>query len=206
MGKLEITGTAKRDIEYDCVTMSVEFYLYKDSTTEALGEAMRQSEEFLKTLLNIGVSMENIHLGECKISQNNYSDRNTVSARREFEISFRFDMKFINVITDIINSNGYSVDLDCKYKHTDESKIHNELLEEALADSKHKAEIIAKAMGKKIVGIDSLRHNESNYNPDYLCMEKECYCLGESHSKLSDEIKAPISTEREEVEVVWIME
>lgn len=171
---------------------------------------MKQSEEFLRALLDIGIHMDNIHLGECKISQSHFGDDYNVAVTREFKIHLRFNMKFINIVIDIINSNGYSVELECIYKHSDENKIRSELLTEALADSKHKAEIIAQTMGKKIIGIDNLNHNNFNYNPDYSSdfsyEEPEGLYLAESHQKLSDEIKAPISTEREEVEVVWIME
>ena len=72
-----------------------------------------------------------------------------------------FDMNFINNLNDIIKNESFVVDMNITFKLSDNKKIHEQLLEEAVLDSKRQAELIANAIGQKIVGIIELYSREN---------------------------------------------
>ena len=108
---------------------------------------------------------------------------------------------------ELISDKGYAVDVDFEYHVTNEAAIHEELLQEALANSKKNAEAIAATMNQKIIGIDTLEYGRYGGDVHYLRCEQERGCvIGESHTPFSDRVKSPTTTLSESIEVVWIME
>ncbi len=205
MGKLSIVGKAEREVSYNAVELSVTFYVRAKTTAEALCIVMEQSEKFLELITAAGVDLKAIHIGDNSVSQC-YDDELNVCASRKMTIRLPFDMEFINGLMDIIREQDFSVTFDCDYHITNKQELHFELLKEALADSKNKAEAIANIMGQKIIGIDSVEH--SNHSDiDWMCCESQRFVLGERHStQLSNLIDAPLTTESETISVVWLIE
>lgn len=207
MGKLTITGKAKREVANDALILSIRFNTHSDTSAEALKTITEQSEEFLKILHNSGITMESIQLGDSHVDQDYDDGKLDAYASKEFKINMQFDMPFVNSILELISDKGYAVDVDFEYYITDATSIHEELLKEALAESKKNAEAIAATMGKKITGIDTLEYGRYGGDVHYLSCEQQPGCvIGESHTPFSNQIKAPTTTESESVEVVWIME
>ena len=72
-----------------------------------------------------------------------------------------------------------------------------------------KAEMVAEAMGKVLVGIDNINvENEYNirfFNNSDQLDSNFSHALGERHS-ISNELKAPVCVETETVETVWIVD
>ncbi len=207
MGKLTITGKAKREVAYDALTMRVRFNTHANTAAKALKTIMEQSEEFLKILQNAGILMESIMLGDSGVDQDYDDGELDACADREFRIRMPFYMPFVNSIMKLISEKGYAVDVDFNYYITNAAAIHEELLQEALAESKKNAEAIAATMGQRITGIDTVEYDRYSGETHYLCCEQERGCvIGESHTPFSDRIKAPTTTESESIEVVWLME
>jgi len=205
MGKLTITGKAEREVSYNAVELSVTFYVRSKTTAEALRIIMEQSEKFLDLITSNGVNIKDVHIGENSIDQRYDDDELEVRASREMTIRLKFDMAFLNSLMNIIREQDFSVDLDCDYHLTNRTEIHMELLKEAIADSKKKAEIIAEIMGQKLIGIDSVEHDRHS-DMEWMCCEHERALPCGGPPRLSNQIEAPITTESETIEVVWIIE
>lgn len=207
MGKLTITGKAKREVAYDTAILSVRFNTHSDTSAEALKTITKQSEEFLNILNDSGISAESIQLGDSHVDQDYDDGKLDAYASKEFKINMLIDMPFINSILELISDKGYAVDVDFEYHVTNEAAIHEELLQEALAQSKKNAEAIAATMNQKIIGIDTLEYGRYGGDVHYLSCEQERGCvIGESHTAFSNRVKSPTTTLSESIEVVWIME
>lgn len=206
MGKLSIVGKAEREVSYDAVELSIKFYVRGKTTAKALGTVMEESEKFLELITAEGVALKDIHIGDNSVEQRRYSDADEVIVSREMKIRLKFDMPFVNGLMEMIRKQDFSVDLDCDYHLTNKQALHTELLKEALANSKEKAEFIAEIMGQKIVGIDSVEHSRER-DMDWMCCEHErgLICPG-SAMPLSDKLEAPLTTETESIDVVWLIE
>ena len=205
MGKLSITGKAEREVSYNAVELSVTFYLHAKTTAEALQIVMEQSEKFLELVTAAGVDMKDIHIGDNSVDQRYSDDELKVHASREMKIRLRFDMAFVNALMDMIKELDFAVDLDCDYHLTNRAELHMELMKEAIADSKKKAEIIAEIMGQKIIGIDSVEHDRHS-DMEWMCCEQERDVIYAGAAPLSNQLEAPITNESETISVVWLIE
>lgn len=205
MGKLTITGKAEREVSYNAIEMSVTFYIHAKTTAEALQIVMEQSEKFLELVTAAGIDMKDIHIGDNSVDQRYSDDELKVHASREMKIRLHFDMAFVNGLMGMIREQDFAVDLDCDYHLTNRAELHMELMKEALADSKKKAEVIAEIMGQKIIGIDSVEHDRHN-DMEWICCEQERGIIREGAASLSNQLEAPITTESETISVVWLIE
>lgn len=205
MGKLSITGKAEREVKCDGVSLSIKFYIQGKTTTEALRNIKKQSEKFLRLITEQGVSLRDIHIGDNTIDRRLTDDEITVRATREMVVRLPFHMGTINCITELIREQNFSVDLDCNYHIINKQQLHTELLKEALADSKRKAEIIAETMGQKIIGIDSADHEGEDEL--ILLIDEQDRLVGECHDMpFSNQLEAPLRRESETINVVWLIE
>jgi hypothetical protein len=208
MGKLSITGTAEREVNYDAVEISITFCITENSTQAALQTLTNQSEHFLKLVTEAGVSMADIHIGENNIEHQEYEDAFDVFATREFKFRLKFNMPFINSLMALISEKNFPINLRCAYHLTNRQAIHTDLLKEALADSKAKAAEIAQVMGQKIIGIDAVKHGRSR-DMDWLCHEAPniAYKISARRTPmLSNQLTPPLTKERESIDVIWLIE
>lgn len=204
MGKLSITGTAEREVRYDAVELRITFNGRAKKTGDAVSIIMKECEQLLKIITSAGVSVKDIHIGENSIDRRYGEHGVTVSASREITLRLKFDMPFINGLMDTVRDQDFSVDMDCSYHYTNKQELHTELLKEAVANSKKKAELIAEVMGQKVIGIDSVEHDSYRDQP-FLCEMEPCVAMGCDYG-LSNQLESPLTTESESIDVVWLIE
>ena len=60
-----------------------------------------------------------------------------------------FNMPFINMILDHVRQKNYDIAIESTYELSNEREIHDELIKQAVANSKRRAEAIAATVGKK---------------------------------------------------------
>lgn len=206
MGKITIEGRAEREVLYNAVELTICFYKRAKTSAEALSSVEAQTEKFLSILVDEGVQLKDIHIGDNNIQQTYRDEDNNVQVKKEINIRMLFNMAFINHITNIIRQQDFEIIFDCDYQLTNMHELQIELLKEAIADSKEKAEFIASVMNQKIIGIDNVEHIHAD--DIYYIEEREMpYYGGLPVDKLlSDKLEAPITTISEKINVVWLME
>ena len=210
MGKLKVVGKARKEFTCDIMYIKLSFKAWGDDTAKAIETSMSQCDMFLDILEQQGIELNMIHMSNADVSQEMYDDKLEISAEREIELRMPFDMNVINRLSEIIKENSLKVDMDISFKLTNMLEVHEQLLKEAVLDSKKKAEMLASAMGQKVVGIETLNAGE-RYN-NYDSEEKAYYDqfahkIGETHSRSkSNRLQAPLITEYEHVDVEWIIE
>ena len=204
MGKLSITGTAEREVSYDAVELRITFNGRAKKTADAVAIIMEECEQLLKIIIDAGVSMKDIHIGENSVDRRYGDNGVTVSANREITLRLKFDMPFINSLMDTIRDQDFSVDMDCSYSYSNKQNLHAVLLREAVENSKKKAELIAEIMGQKVIGIESVNH-DSFYDEPFLYEMKECVAMSCAYA-LSDQLESPLTKESESIDVVWLIE
>ena len=210
MGKLKVVGKARKEFTCDIMYIKLSFKAWEKDTSQAIETSMSQCDMFLGILEEQGVDITMIHMSNADVSQDMYDKKLEISAEREIELRMPFDMNTLNRLTEIIKENSLKVDMDISFKLSNMLELHEQLLKEAVLDSKKKAEMIASAMGQKVIGIETLNAGE-RYN-SYDSEEKAYYDqfthkLGETHSRSkSNRLQAPFITEYEHVDVEWIIE
>lgn len=207
MGKLTVRGSAERELSYNEVELSLTFHCHAETTSLVLHDITEQCERFLERIKAAGVNMKDIRVGDHSIDQSYNHKKTSVYANREIKMRLKFDMAFINEIMNLIKEQDFAIEFDCDYHLTNKKEIHDELLKEALADSRKKAEFMADAIGQKVVGIDSIDY--SGYCEDFAISCKYAaggLALPDRTPLLSDQLEAPFTTENESVTVSWLIE
>ena len=137
-----------------------------------------------------GLELNQIKLNNHSVSTRHYDNKPYIQAERGIEIEAAFDMKLINHLTDLIQTNHYNADIRTGFSVSDLAGIHRQLIEEAFKDSRKKAEIIA--------ALD-------DYLSDYQIGESE-FVSRKKASLASDQLSATDMEESETVTVIWILE
>ena len=209
MGKLTIRGKASMNCTYDLITLEIEFYKDGNTANAAMDTVLTQCESFLSYLNSHGVPIHQISMSHDEVERH-YDEDNAeyyYTASRKIVIRMSFDMPFINMILDHIRQQDYDIAIESTYELSNEREIHDELIKQAVANSKHRAEAIAATVGKKIIGIKSVSMNTYSEDsvrycdmlaPDSLNFEKP------KSLDLSNQLAANSTMEDESVDVEWI--
>ena len=113
------------------------------------------------------------------------------------------------MILDHIRQQNYDISIESIYELSNEREIHDELIKQAVANSKHRAEAIAATVGKKIIGIKSVSMDTYKENSIYYCDMLSPSSLNFEKPKsldLSNQLTAKSTTENETVDVEWIVD
>lgn len=209
MGKLKVYGKARREFSCDIMFIKLTFGSWHKNISQAVETTLSQCDNFLELLQEKGIDVGNIHIKYSSISQDRDDDGEIeVKSDREIELRLPYDMKFLNRLSEIIGKCSFDVEMDVSFKLSNMIEVHNQLIKEAVIDSRKKAEMIAETMGQKVVGIEELSLDDRYNNFD---SEEKEYCapsinvIGETHS-ISDKLRSPLCIEYENVEVDWIIE
>lgn len=207
MGKLSIVGKATHEYPYDTVEVTVSFEVHENSTYAALEKVLNQCEDFLAEMNKDGVSMDSIRIGDDSVEQEYDDDELEVCATREIKMRVPFNMEFKNHIMTLIQDKDYDVDINTDYSISNITEIHNNLIKEAIEDSRQKAIFIAESMGQKLIGVDSVKIGDiyDDTTDDVFYDSIACPCSAKALN-YSNMIQSPVTKESESVEVVWLIE
>ena len=209
MGYIETRGYAKREYECDIMRITISFHANDDDTYKISRNVMDECERFLKDAKKIGIKAEDINLADDTVLRRNNYDRESRDAERELSIRTTYDMKLINSIKTLLNDGKYNHSIMLNMEYSGKEKLHKELLFEAMADAKEKAEELAKGLGTKIIGIEYTQDN-SCYDDKYLWENLlQCLSLGEDADDTyeeSNKLSAKASSESASITIKWNIE
>ena len=210
MGKLEVRGNASKTVDYDIMRIELEFHAKEKTSAEVSEKVMRECEEFLGVLKKRGVDISNISLIKDSVDQSvvyhGDSERDIYRAERVIEIESKFNMKIINDIRIITNNSNAQIDFNVNFELSDRDTIREELMLEALKNARKQAEVMARAVDQKIVGLVSAEKNASNpesvIEPSDLCLSF-CYDEEEETYDNSNELSPSNITFTESIYTIW---
>ena len=119
-----------------------------------------------------------------------------------------FEIKNYNAILDMIRKEQFEINLSTNYYLSNNDEVKERLVQEAVVDSQKRAEQIAAALGRKLIGfkemdVDGIRKRVNSivlYNQSGSSMSYK------SDLDNSNLISAPLIEKEEKVSVTWIIE
>lgn len=187
--------------------IKINFLASGNVTFDVSDKTLKDCETFLTEIEKIGIKPSSFSLDNDEVTGDTYRDDSDYESERCIKLEIPFDMVIINSIHELLNTNKYNAEFEIDQKLSNEKKIRMELINEAVLDSKEKAEKLAKTLGMNVKGIESMATEESYDN--YFYMEQE-QCRGmmmsKNLSKKSNELKSKDTMIHERVEVKWILE
>ena len=215
MGKIKVNGNAEKLYDPDRFVLYLEIRERGDSAAEATGCMREAVEDLLAELEKIGITAEYIRMEEDAVEERSrsYSGSEEIYwyvSRRRLSIRTKPDMEIVNAVRRIIADEESDITMDLEYMVSNMEDLKKQLLKEAVADAKSKAQLIAEAMDLKLVGIESADTAESRY-----CIDEEMetaavnWDLAEipmnSMRERSDDINAKQIRISSEINIVWLI-
>lgn len=207
MGEMTVKGYAERRVECDIVKYTLEFNAEGMTIPEAVEEVNKELEHFLEIMDNNGIKSDMFKPEDNNTSKKYSFDEGEKPYLSERKISIIMPLSTYNInsMMQYIAKYNLNVVLEEEYIYSDLGALHKELLRDAIADSKSKAELIASFTGQKIKGIKRVSTEYSECDMDFMLKEKACI-LGSPAPSYAEHLSNPVIEEEEKVEVVWLIE
>lgn len=211
MGEMTIKGYAERRVECDIVEYTLEFKADGMTIPEAVQAVNTELEHFLEIMEKSGVTADMFELEDNITSEkyNSEEEEKPYYSKRKISIRMPLGTQSINNMMQHIAEYKLNVVLSEVYYCSNMAEVHQELLKEAVNDSRNKAELIASFTGQKIKGIKSVITNYAEYERELMRKrDKELgiHRIGECHVSRADKLSSPTTDQEESVEVVWLIE
>ena len=156
MGTIKTKGYAERKVPADTTEFEITFSEYDIKEEGAIQKCNDECERFLQSLTGIGIKIEDIQLHLDRISKSNYDNQRKITCTKSITFPTICNPKFNSALSQVISKGKRHVELITTNSIENDTEIKKDLLKEAILDSKRKAELIASADGRKIIGIDSV--------------------------------------------------
>lgn len=208
MNTIKIKGYASRKVNADMIRYKITFVAKDLKPSKASERVANHSEAFLRDMKETGFDISKFHMEKDQITKQYNVEGKFVVRTVSFEMPF--DPKVNNLIYSIIRKEDLNVETETEFCLTNRRQIHNELLQEALLDSKNKAEMIATTNNQKVLNAELISDSiqDADYDDDFYLHQPSgdiCGILLDDNS-LSAELCAKQIEEHAELYVTWVVE
>ena len=214
MGKVFVTGSAERQYAPDRADIFVGVEAVEKTADKASGKCSRQCEQLLAELKKIGIEPENVEVHCDNIDKYNaYEPEKAVFfAKKDLRIRTDASQSVITSIKQIIEGGYENISFDVQYSVSNEEKLKEQLLKDAIADSRRKAEFLAESMNLRITGIDSANLSDTSDLYDITDIMEEDGVFYKSYSRvgdvgrLEDLLQPEKITLSTQIKIIWLLD
>lgn len=204
MGTLRVRGTAECRFPADRFTVHIEIRSEKGSTGEAIAAGKAQTEELLKLMQErLGLAPESFRLQDEAVRQN-YGDKPGYQFTKSISTEIEADLSVLERMTSLLQTLS-ETEYHISYALSDLAEKGQQVLKQAVENSRRRAELIAAAVGQKITGIEDVRceYMDDDDNFTDRPMMKCAGAMNECEIILADRLSKPEQTISKEVQIVW---
>lgn len=167
---LSVTGNGQAFYLPDMTILAIGVETFSQNSVDAQEENARRASALYNFLLNFGIKKENIKTTRYDffpVYSEKDNERNKIvgyQAKNRMEIKIHGTDK-IGEIIDCVLKNGANQVYSLNFTLEDIGTAEKEALLIATQNAKEKAKVIAKGLGKTIIGIESVIANEDRFSP-----------------------------------------
>ena len=201
MGTITSRGYSEKKVYADRQRYTLTFIGEAADTRSTIISAQAECECFLEEIVKLGFDIKDIHLQNDEISECYADNKTLLNQRKTIDFEVAFSLSLHERILKIIAENKLRVLLNIEQSFSKKEKLHEELLKEAVNDSRKNAEMIAQMAGQKLLGIEAIdeRHNYLNN----VCVEDAKALKFTSSGLLSEKLSSKELLESEEIYITW---
>lgn len=207
MGKIKITGTAKREVAADIMNIRMAVYAKGKTTEHAIVAGKESVERLLQLLMELGIDISKIEMQDEDISDATRYNDDKVEYKYSKRLNFKtaLNLKLLEAIGNGIAEKKITAVYSENFERSDEKTIEKEVVCEALEDSREQAFALAQVLGQTVKGVEEISGDEYGTCAKYSEHEISCaYALG--GGSLAEEL-APHTIEIEKkIDVIWLVE
>ncbi len=164
---VSVTGEAKSQQKNQIAKFSAGVNSVKENKEEAVNEVNTKMTELINALKQFGIPTDDIKTQNMSVYQERdymkNSDKGMWSVNNSVEIVLR-DIDKSSSLTDLLNTSGANNVYGPNFGFDDTKAYENELVENAMKDAREKAEIMAKASGRKLGKVLSISEGYGGTN------------------------------------------
>ncbi len=200
MGTLKVRGSAKRDFEIDRFIIKTRIKASDKSSGEAIALGKKRTDSFL------GIMKDNLGIKPSDFVAEDYSVSQSYGAEAEYRFSrcvslrVQSDLSLVEEMTTLLESLS-DVEYEIEFGLSGEQEKSQEVLSLAIADSRAKAEMIAKSLGLKIVGAENVEFDYSEN--EYPNLRSFASCKAADSRSLASDLKNPTRTISRSISIEW---
>ena len=212
MGRITTIGKGHGYFQPDTMILKIEFFSKSKTNSEAINRVHTQCEEFLNSVAKANFNLENITLDDDEINHSDYDSESEFKVTRKITIKLPLSAKCNNAILKFLQRKNYSLTYSINYELSNKENIHEKLIEEAVNDSRKKAETLAHLTNETIKGIESIDRvsclaksvciAETNEGLDLMALLDDCNDA--INTPLSDLLEFSPKYEYEKIEIAWL--
>ena len=204
MGKITTEGTASRRVAPDRMILTLCFFQRGAEVDRTVGDAHAQCERFLEALSGAGFPMKQVRLSGDELGRT-YEETPRFTADRTVELRMKPDLPFCTWVYEQIRREKFSASCSVRFELSAPETLRRELLAEAFADARARAELLVEASGAKITGVDSIGGDADDRPAPMLARAKGAgFENFDSPTPLSDSLRAAEIECSERVRVTWL--
>ena len=204
MGKITTEGVAARRVAPDRMILTLCFFQRSAEVDRTVTDAHAQCERFLDALHGAGFPMKQVRLSGDDLSRT-YDETAQFVANRTVELRMKPDLPFCTRVYELIRREKFSATCNVRFELSAPGKIRRELLTEAFADARARAELLVEATGAEITGVEAI-DGDTDDRPAPMLARAKGAALDDftSPTPLSDGLRAAEIECSERVRVTWL--
>ena len=204
MGKITTEGIATRRVAPDRMILTLCFFQRSAEVDRTVTDAHGQCERFLDALAGAGFPLKQVRLSGDELGRT-YDETPQFVANRTVELRMKPDLPFCTWVYELIRREKFSAACNVRFELSAPEKLRRELLTEAFADAKARAELLVAASGAKITGVDSIGGDTDDRPASMLARAKGAdFENVSSPTPLTDSLQAAEIERSERVRVTWL--
>lgn len=204
MSTIKVKGEASSEYTVDCFKITFSVNAVWKTSGEAVEMGKKRTEQLLQAMNDeLGIKPEDLVFNDERVSHSAYQ-KEEYSYHKSMVLRICSDLKVVEKIAELMGNMsdiGYNIEAEL----SDEDEKAKIVLKSAIEDSRHKAELIASALGKKLVGAEEVNYE---YTSDRSQFSAEPYRGGVSPvmENLASRLKNPVKTIKKSVDIIWNVE
>ena len=209
MGKIKITGTAKREVAADIMRISITVSAREKTPELAIREGKENVEKLLQLLVQLGIDITKVEMRDEDVSNESRYNSDSIIYKYEKELALKtkLDLALLEAIGIGISENRIAAEYSETFEFSGEKELEKEVLCEALADSKMKVDALVKTLGQAVKGIEEATGDTRTIDRPHIIAEGHHFCKSVEVEDFFATKLAPYIIEiSKEIVVTWIVE
>lgn len=202
MSRLMVKGTASIDYTADIFRITMILRSSSASSGEAMNEGKDRTEQLLRKMQEeLDISPQDL-IWEADNTQRQYGDRAEYRFSKHIALEIGADLGAAERVKSLL-AELQDVEYNISTELANRGEKEHEVMHAAVADSRQKAELIASALGQKIVGMDEVNFEFTDQSNGMLRCAKACCADCDS---LASKLQTPVVNISKSIDITWIAE
>lgn len=162
---LAISGKASRQVAPDYAVLNLGIVTNANTVSKAKMENDAIMSQLIAKVLSQGITKNNLTTQNFSVTpEYNYNDRNSQNSITGYTVRNSVSVKIndldsVSKIIDLAASCNINEIDSLRFYNNQQQSLEDQLMGEAVRDARHRAEVMAQALGMKIVGVKNVTMN-----------------------------------------------